>query len=125
MLIGPRKQVVSSQNQELEALEARLKEADEKLKQKKMSSPSKVSRSSVSQGGQPSGDVVTAQGWTRTSGEQSESNQPPPRSGPATGQAPMQSTMAYWKPEMPGGLPDTPAEGFQGDYMATTHQNNT
>ncbi|KAL8737147.1 MAG: hypothetical protein Q9181_001965 [Wetmoreana brouardii] len=118
--VEQKKQAVSSQSQELEALEARLRETEEKLKEKQSS---------------PIGKGTSITGHQRQTVAASHSNQgqaepttsgidPFDRPKESSGrQAPSQSTMSYWRPQMPGALPETPGDPGQDSYMASGRNN--
>lgn len=108
---------MSSQSQELEALEARLRETEERLKQRqsRASSPAAAGSGRKSTHRRP--------GIGRTfGGEGSEQEQAPAtsplaaqplssQSRPSTGKAP-----SYTVPPMPGAMPETPGDIGKSDY---------
>ncbi|KAL9611278.1 MAG: hypothetical protein Q9167_004075 [Letrouitia subvulpina] len=118
--IEQKKQSVSSQNQELEALEARLKETEERLKQKQSGSSGRSAGNNTPHRRQPLGDRfgVEQQGGYQASHTQNSDSQQTVQPFKLSDKAPSQSTMAYWQPEMPGTLPQTPSEGGQSNYVS-------
>ncbi|KAL8802859.1 MAG: hypothetical protein Q9182_003546 [Xanthomendoza sp. 2 TL-2023] len=113
---GAPKQAVSSQTQELEALEAKLRETEEKLREKQLS----PARKTVNNTGQPQ----------QASGAQPQSNLAASetyvengQTGRVAGQAPSASTMSYWRPPMPGALPETPGDSRQNSYLGGGQSN--
>lgn len=98
---------MSSQSQELEALDAKLKETEERLKQKQ-SSPIKKGGNSPGHGQQP----LPASHAIPTQGPGFD------RSVDSTArQAPSASTMSFWKPQTPGAMPETPGDVQQESYL--------
>ena len=91
-----RKQAVNSQNQELEALEARLRETEQRLKERQSRNSSPAGKSGGSpHRRKPLGDTF--------SGQENDRAQPPATSPLAT-QAPMSqpvmpSTISQWRPD--------------------------
>ncbi|KAL8880598.1 MAG: hypothetical protein Q9198_002027 [Flavoplaca austrocitrina] len=116
-----KKQAVSSEMQELEALEAKLKETEEKLKEKQASPAANKVNDSVMQQrdpppafrGQPPGVSTTSTPVTTNEGARNTVNQ-----------APSTSTMSFWRPSMPGTLPETPGDSRQNSYLGG-HQGNS
>ncbi|KAL8872208.1 MAG: hypothetical protein Q9174_002123, partial [Haloplaca sp. 1 TL-2023] len=102
------KQVVSSQSQELEALEAKLRETEARLKEKQ-SSPSGKGASATGSGRQP----ALASPNARSQGSSAPVNSPSSKDSPSA------STMSYWKPQMPGTMPDTPGDSRKEGYMSS------
>ncbi|KAL8777855.1 MAG: hypothetical protein Q9213_007674 [Squamulea squamosa] len=118
--VEQKKQAVSSEIEELVALEAKLKETEEKLKQKQAS----PAASKVNDGGQqqqippPTYDsqahINPSASHTATSEE---------GTGTSASQAPAASTMSYWRPPMPGALPETPGDSRQNSYLGGSQNN--
>lgn len=113
-----RKKAVSSQSQELEALEARLRETEERLRQKqsRTSSPSSLnSGRNTPHRRQAIGRAFSEQ---RSEKEQAIATSPlatqpvASQSRPPTGKAP-----SYSVPPMPGAMPQTPGETGTSDYV--------
>lgn len=108
------KQALSSQSQELEAIEAKLRETEERFKEKQSSPEAKrkihagPERQSVS-----TGEISQSHSTSVTPMTSSKEN---PSGSPAS-QAPSASTMSYWRPSMPGTFAETPGEGRQNSYM--------
>lgn len=109
-----KKQALSSQSQELEAIEAKLRETEERFKEKQSSPEAKrkihagPERQSVS-----TGEISQSHSTSVTPMTSSKEN---PSGSPAS-QAPSASTMSYWRPSMPGTFAETPGEGRQNSYM--------
>ncbi|KAL8933064.1 MAG: hypothetical protein Q9216_006540 [Gyalolechia sp. 2 TL-2023] len=103
--VEQKKQALSSQSQELEAIEAKLRETEARLKEKQ-STPTAKRRDDTGQGSQSHSTpiVPNASSTKNTLGSTSD-------------QAPSASTMSYWRPPMPGTLPETPADARQNSYM--------
>lgn len=120
ILIGYRKQSVSSQNQELEALEARLKETEERLKQKQSDSSGRGTGNNTPHRRRQLGDTygVEQQRDYQASPTQHSDSQQIAQPFKRSDQAPSQNTMAYWKPEMSGTLTETPSESGQNNYVS-------
>ncbi|KAL9043975.1 MAG: hypothetical protein Q9214_002855 [Letrouitia sp. 1 TL-2023] len=118
--VEQKKQSVSSQNQELEALEARLKETEERLKQKQSGSYGRSTGNSTPHRRLPLGDTfgVKQQGGYQASHTQNSDSQQIAQPFKRSDKTPSQSTMTYWKPEMPGTLPEMPSEGGQSNYVS-------
>ena len=115
LLIVHRKQAVSSQSQELEALEAKLKETEERLKEKQ-SSPVAKRRDETGYQQQPLPANHGSQNQDDAMTSYAPSNEPAMES--TSDQRPSPSTMSYWRPQMPGALPETPSESRQNSYIA-------
>ena len=113
-----RKKAVSSQSQELEALEARLRETEERLKQRRSrnSSPSSSSNGrNTSHRRAPIGRTFSGQGGEAEQAAVTSplATQPPStQSRPPTAQSP-----SYSIPSIPGAMPQTPAEMVSSDYV--------
>lgn len=113
MLSPARKQAVSSQSQELEALDAKLKETEERLKQKQ-SSPIGKRGNNPSTGQQPQ----STSSLPNQSPAEFSNVKPFDRPTDSTArQAPSASTMSFWKPSMPGAMPETPGDLQQESYL--------
>ncbi|KAI4272817.1 MAG: hypothetical protein L6R38_006505 [Xanthoria sp. 2 TBL-2021] len=109
-----KKQEVSSEIQELEALEAKLKETEEKLKEKQASpAANRVSDNGIQQQTPPPAYRAQAQENSTASGPATVDE----GTGSSVDQAPSTSTMSYWRPPMPGALPETPGESPQNSYL--------
>ncbi|KAI4241830.1 MAG: hypothetical protein L6R40_004376 [Gallowayella cf. fulva] len=118
--VEQKKQAVSSQSQELEALEAKLRETEEKLKEKQISPPGKATNDTRH----------TQQAPSLAYGAPSQKNPPASEVTAVTteaarsaGQAPSENTMSYWRPPMPGALPETPDESRQNSYLGAGRDN--
>ncbi|KAL8772485.1 MAG: hypothetical protein Q9209_002437 [Squamulea sp. 1 TL-2023] len=118
--VEQKKQAVSSEIEELVALEAKLKETEEKLKQKQASpAANKVNDGSQQQQIPPP-----------TYGSQARINISAPNTttseegtGISASQAPAASTMSFWRPPMPGALPETPGDSRQNSYLGGGQNN--
>ncbi|KAI4259817.1 MAG: hypothetical protein L6R42_004388 [Xanthoria sp. 1 TBL-2021] len=109
-----KKQEVYSEIQELEALESKLKETEEKLKEKQASpAANRVSDNGIQQQAPPPAYRAQAQENSAVSGPATVDE----GSGSSVDQAPSASTMSYWRPPMPGALPETPDESRQNSYL--------
>ncbi|KAI4177387.1 MAG: hypothetical protein LQ343_000367 [Gyalolechia ehrenbergii] len=114
--VEQKKQALSSQSQELEAIEAKLRETEERLREKQ-SSPTAKGKDHTGPERQP---LPTGQG------PQTQSNPMAPNMsftkstlGSTSDQPPSASTMSYWRPQMPGALPETPGDARQNSYMGS------
>lgn len=123
MLTPRRKQAVSTHNQELEALEARLRETEERLKRAKSSPPGSFSRKN-SQRRTPIGGTFNEEDKARVGG--AESSRPlAQKQRPDVKQAASTNANA-----MPGALPETPtsynssAEYVMVDRPQSARRNN-
>ncbi|KAL8676559.1 MAG: hypothetical protein Q9186_006939 [Xanthomendoza sp. 1 TL-2023] len=106
------KQAVSSQTQELEALEAKLRETEERLREKQVSSAGKTTNNTGHQQQAPQRNL----GASESPVENRETER-------MTDQAPSASTMSYWRPPMPGALPETPGDSRQNSYLGGGQSN--
>ncbi|MCJ1368222.1 hypothetical protein MMC16_007363 [Acarospora aff. strigata] len=119
-----RKKAVSSQSQELEALEARLRETEERLKQRRSrtSSPSSSNNARNTSHRRP--------GIGRAFGGRGSETEPASVTSPLAGhppisQSPPSTDLSSPHPvlPMPGAMPQTPGETGSGDYvMVNRHQ---
>ncbi|KAI4226464.1 MAG: hypothetical protein LQ349_006872 [Xanthoria aureola] len=110
-----KKQEVSSEIQELEALEAKLRETEERLKEKQASpAATRVNDSGTQQQAPPPADRAHHAQATSMVSESATVDQ---GTGSSVDQAPSASTMSYWRPPMPGALPDTPGDSRQNSYL--------
>ena len=118
-----RKQAVSSQNQELEALEARLRETEERLREKQSGSTGRNGNNTPHRR-QPLGNTFDIRNTTT---QNSPVATQPASGNPTTridsDQRPSPATMGYWKPQMPGTLPDTPGDSRQNSYLGHERSN--
>lgn len=106
MLMCARKQAVDSQNQELEALEARLRETEERLRQKQSvnSSPAaKAGANNTSYQTQPLGATFSGR-----DGNRSQDAATIPLATQPRRPLPTFRETSYQTPLMPGALPQTP-----------------
>ncbi|KAL8800063.1 MAG: hypothetical protein Q9223_007439 [Gallowayella weberi] len=115
--VEQKKQAVSSQTQELEALEAKLRETEEKLREKQVSPAGKT----INNTGQPQ-QASAAQ--IQRNLEASETSAENGETGRVAGRAPSASTMSYWRPPMPGALPETPGDSRQNSYLGGGQSNS-
>lgn len=115
VLTSVRKQAVDSQNQELEALEARLRDTEERLRQqqsRKSSHTAKISAIKSSHPRQPLGPTFSDQVDDRANDSATRSLAAQPRrTQPSTSRA-----SSYQMPPMPGALPPTPGVTSSQDY---------
>ncbi|KAL8736402.1 MAG: hypothetical protein Q9166_000194 [cf. Caloplaca sp. 2 TL-2023] len=113
--VEQKKQAVSSQSQELEALEARLRETEEKLKEKQTIPAGKK----INYTGQQQ-QTLSSSSVTETKGNHAASNMETSDRAVENiaSQAPSASTMSYWRPQMPGTLPETPSDSRQNSYLS-------
>ncbi|KAL8852164.1 MAG: hypothetical protein Q9221_002988 [Calogaya cf. arnoldii] len=110
-----KKQEVSSEIQELEALEAKLKETEERLKEKQASpAANRVNVSGIQQQAPPPAYRAQAQETSTTTSDPATVQE---GTGSSVNQAPAPSTMSYWRPPMPGAMPETPGDSRQNSYM--------
>ncbi|KAL8749468.1 MAG: hypothetical protein Q9184_006801 [Pyrenodesmia sp. 2 TL-2023] len=113
--VEQKKQAVSSQTQELEALEAKLKETEERLKEKQSSPASKTkANASKEQQNQP-----VAYTDIQASPAYSDMHPAERPSKASSEQAPSAGTMSYWRPPMPGTMPETPGDSRQKSYLGS------
>ncbi|KAL8651540.1 MAG: hypothetical protein Q9226_004663 [Calogaya cf. arnoldii] len=109
-----KKQEVSSEIQELEALEAKLKETEEKLKEKQASpAANRVNDGGIQQQAPPPAYRAQAQETTTTLDPATVHE----GTGSSVDQTPSASTLSYWRPPMPGAMPETPGDSRQNSYM--------
>ncbi|KAL9038990.1 MAG: hypothetical protein Q9180_002798 [Flavoplaca navasiana] len=116
-----KKQAVSSDMQELEALEAKLKETEEKLKEKQASPAANKVNDSVMQQRDPPPAFHGQSPRVSTTSTPVTTDEGPRNS---VNQAPSTSTMSFWRPSMPGTLPETPGDSRQSSYLGS-HQGNS
>ncbi|KAI4274912.1 MAG: hypothetical protein LQ337_003578 [Flavoplaca oasis] len=115
-----KKQEVSSEIQELEALETKLKETEERLKEKQASPAANKVNDKVMQQRVPppafhgQSPEVSTTSTLATTDEAARSS---------VNQTPSTSTMSFWRPPMPGTLPETPGDSRQNSYLGG-HQGN-
>ncbi|KAI9695311.1 MAG: hypothetical protein M1820_008718 [Bogoriella megaspora] len=133
--VQEKKQTVNTHNQELEALEARLRETEERLKVVARSQPASRSTSQRREAGaalEPSRSVDNADSKATDldyhRGGYGEQDATPganqdPRQGSAYSKRPSAAKgNSYSMPAMPGGLPDTPASHQSAkDYVMVDH----
>lgn len=120
-----RKKAVSSQSQELEALEARLRETEERLKQRRSrnSSPSSPGNSRNTTHRRPPIDR-TFSGGDNT--EQAVATSPLATQPPSTQSRPLTAqSPSYSVPRIPGAMPQTPAENGSSDYVMVNRDDGT
>ncbi|KAL8915080.1 MAG: hypothetical protein Q9171_000383 [Xanthocarpia ochracea] len=118
--VEQKKQEVSSEIQELVALEAKLRETEERLKEKQASpAANKINDSAVEQQLPPPTYGGHAQS-TPTTSDPAKLDQ---GTGGSADQAPTASTMSYWRPPMPGALPETPGDSRQNSYLGNSQNN--
>ena len=119
-LIASRKQAVSSQNAELEALEAKLRATEERLKEQRSRNSSPAGRAAGATNSprrrQPLGETTYGQGNERS--QQSSGTSSLTAQAPAPGSV-SASTMAHWRPAAQdhsprGSARDLSAEQFSG-----------
>ncbi|KAL9576671.1 MAG: hypothetical protein Q9212_006910 [Teloschistes hypoglaucus] len=105
--VEQKKQAVSSRSQELEALDAKLKETEERLKQKQLDPIGKRESYPGDEQQPPSAShAIPHQGSAFD------------RSTDSTARpAPSASTMSFWRPPMPGAMPETPGDVQQESYL--------
>ncbi|KAL9029312.1 MAG: hypothetical protein Q9196_002438 [Gyalolechia fulgens] len=102
------------QNQELEAIEAKLRETEERLREKQSGPASKrTGDTGLMQQPLPTGEAPQSHSTPIAA------TTSPTKStlGSSSDQLPSSSTMSYWRPPMPGALPDTPGDARQNSYM--------
>ncbi|KAL8672743.1 MAG: hypothetical protein Q9168_002797 [Polycauliona sp. 1 TL-2023] len=110
-----KKQEVSSELQELEVLEAKLKATEEKLKEKQTSPAANRVKADAMQQQQSPQTANRAQTPEATTSSNAATAMEP--TGSSANQAPSASTMSYWRPPMPGALPETPGDAHQKSYL--------
>jgi len=124
--VEQKKKVVSSASQELEALEARLRETEELLKKRQTGS---ASRSPAATSGRNSPHRRTPLGAAFSPDAGKESTPP---TSPLSRQQPTEAgsrpvpvkESSYNVPPMPGRLPPTPGEGGRNDYVMVDKTGN-
>ncbi|KAL8932236.1 MAG: hypothetical protein Q9211_006436 [Gyalolechia sp. 1 TL-2023] len=112
--VEQKKQALSSQSQELEAIEAKLRETEERLREKQSGPASKrTGDTGLMQQPLPTGEAPQSHSTPIAA------TTSPTKStlGSSSDQLPSSSTMSYWRPPMPGALPDTPGDARQNSYM--------
>ena len=108
--LAARKQAVDSQNQELEALEARLRETEQRLKERQSRNSSPAGKSGGSpHRRKPLGDTFSGQENDRA---QAPATSPLATRTPMT-QSVMPSTMSQWRPDTRGS--SSGSAGITGD----------
>lgn len=122
-----RKKAVSTQSQELEALEARLKETEERLKQRQsMTFPSPTGiNSRTGYHRRPPIDrtfsIENAENGQRTASSAWAMNSPAMES--SSSETPAQPS--YDAPPVPGALPETPSDNTASDYVVVDRDGET
>ncbi|KAI4094250.1 MAG: hypothetical protein LQ344_002329 [Seirophora lacunosa] len=113
--VEQKKQAVSSQSQELEALEAKLRATEERLKEKQ-SSATAMTSDATGQEQQALSAASKSQGQSGLTAPDTYASAMPLKN--TSDQAPSASTMSYWRPQMPGTLPETPGDSRHDSYLA-------
>lgn len=91
-------------------MEAKLRETEERLKEKQAS----PAATRVQQQAPPAADRAHHAQATSITSESATVDQ---GTGSSVDQAPSASTMSYWRPPMPGALPETPGDSRQNSYL--------
>ncbi|KAI4117979.1 MAG: hypothetical protein LQ345_001870 [Seirophora villosa] len=113
--VEQKKQAVSSQSQELEALEAKLRATEQRLKEKQ-STATAMTSDGTGQEQQTLSAASKSQGQSGLTAPDTYGSAMPLRN--TSDQAPSASTMSYWRPQMPGTLPETPGDSRHDSYLA-------
>ncbi|MCJ1372864.1 hypothetical protein MMC20_004090 [Loxospora ochrophaea] len=123
--VEQKKKAVTSQSQELEALEARLRETEERLKLKQSRSSSPAPRNSGYNSPlrqPPFGRVINGKENDRLPAAVTSplATQPPSsQSRPSTAKS-----RSYGMPPMPGAMPETPGDSSSVDYVMIGRDSN-
>lgn len=120
-MTASRKQAVSSQSQELAALEAKLRETEQRLKEEQSSPAAKRKDDTGHEQQSLPGTYESASHGSHAAPDTHPVEKPLQASAD---QAPSTSTMSYWRPQMPGALPETPSDSRQNSYLGGD-ENNT